>query len=55
MTNVIDISDLNITVGHPNGTTAKITHVGNLKISNNVILFDVLVIPNYTVSLLSVK
>ncbi|GJX23451.1 ribonuclease H-like domain-containing protein [Tanacetum coccineum] len=27
MTNVIDISDLNITVGHPNGTIAKINHV----------------------------
>ncbi|GJT40901.1 putative RNA-directed DNA polymerase [Tanacetum coccineum] len=55
MTNVIDISDLNITVGHPNGTIAKINHVGNLKLTNNVVLFDVLVIPEYTVSLLSVN
>ncbi|GJX84535.1 ribonuclease H-like domain-containing protein [Tanacetum coccineum] len=55
MTNVIDISDLNITVGHPNGTIAKINHVGNLRLTNNVVLFDVLVIPEYTVSLLSVN
>ncbi|GKE22897.1 ribonuclease H-like domain-containing protein, partial [Tanacetum coccineum] len=55
MTNVVDISDLNITVGHPNGTIAKINHVGNLKLTNNVVLFDVLVIPEYTVSLLSVN
>ncbi|GJY62927.1 ribonuclease H-like domain-containing protein [Tanacetum coccineum] len=48
MTNVIDISDLNITVGHLNGTIAKIHHVGNLKLTNNVVLFDVLVIPEYT-------
>ncbi|GJX29327.1 putative RNA-directed DNA polymerase, partial [Tanacetum coccineum] len=42
-------------VGHPNGTIAKINHVGNLKLTNNVVLFDVLVIPEYTVSLLSVN
>ncbi|GJU96511.1 ribonuclease H-like domain-containing protein [Tanacetum coccineum] len=55
MTNVVDISELNITVGHPNRTIAKINHVGNLKLTNNVVLFDVLVIPEYTVSLLSVN
>ncbi|GJT51217.1 putative RNA-directed DNA polymerase [Tanacetum coccineum] len=37
------------------GTIAKINHVGNLKLTNNVVLFDVLVIPEYTVSLLSVN
>ncbi|GJW38884.1 ribonuclease H-like domain-containing protein [Tanacetum coccineum] len=47
MKNVIDISELNITVGHPNGTTAKIRKVGNLKLTNNIVLFDVLVIPEY--------
>ncbi|GJT85167.1 ribonuclease H-like domain-containing protein [Tanacetum coccineum] len=55
MTNVVDISELNNTVGHPNGTITKINHVGNLKLTNNVVLFDVLVIPEYTVSLLSVN
>ncbi|GJY67437.1 ribonuclease H-like domain-containing protein [Tanacetum coccineum] len=49
MTNFVDISELNITVGYPNGTIAKTNHVGNLKLTNNVVLFDVLVIPEYTV------
>ncbi|GJS08285.1 hypothetical protein Tco_0365081 [Tanacetum coccineum] len=51
---VVDVTDLNLTVGHPNGTLAKITHIGNLRLNNNVILFDVLVIPEYCVSLLFV-
>nr|GEX02608.1 ribonuclease H-like domain-containing protein [Tanacetum cinerariifolium] len=54
MVNLVDVSDLKLTVGHLNGTLAKITHVGNLKLNNDVMLFDVLVIPKYTVSLLSV-
>ncbi|GJY31754.1 ribonuclease H-like domain-containing protein [Tanacetum coccineum] len=54
MFNIIEISDLKISVGHPNGTLATISHVGNLKLSNNVILYDVLVVPDYFVSLLSV-
>ncbi|GJR06022.1 ribonuclease H-like domain-containing protein [Tanacetum coccineum] len=41
--------------GHPNGTLATISHVRNLKLSNNVILYDVLVVPGYFVSLLSVN
>ncbi|GJR46764.1 transport protein Sec24-like CEF [Tanacetum coccineum] len=45
----IDTSDLNLTVRHPNGTLAKIKYVGNLKISENVVLFDVLVVPAYCV------
>nr|GEZ12794.1 ribonuclease H-like domain-containing protein [Tanacetum cinerariifolium] len=53
MVNLVKVSDLKLTVGHPNGTLAKITHVGNLKLNNDVMLFDVLVIPEYTVSLLS--
>ncbi|GJY09399.1 ribonuclease H-like domain-containing protein [Tanacetum coccineum] len=46
---------LNLTVGHPNGTLAKIKYVGNLKLSDNVVLFDVLVVPEYCVNLLSVN
>nr|GEU89293.1 reverse transcriptase domain-containing protein [Tanacetum cinerariifolium] len=55
MFNLIDVSGLNLIVGHSNGTIAKITHVGNLKLNNDVILFDVLVVPEYTVNLLSVN
>ncbi|GKB38252.1 ribonuclease H-like domain-containing protein, partial [Tanacetum coccineum] len=52
---IIDISDLNLIVGHPNGTLAKIKYVSNLKLSENVVLFDALVVPEYCVSLLSVN
>ncbi|GKF94488.1 hypothetical protein Tco_0284188, partial [Tanacetum coccineum] len=54
MFNVTDISGLNLTVGHPNGTLAKISAIGNLTLTSNVVLFDVLVIPEYNVSLMSV-
>ncbi|GJV50766.1 ribonuclease H-like domain-containing protein [Tanacetum coccineum] len=55
MFNLIDVSGLKLNVGHPHGTLAKITHVGNLKLNNDVILFDVLVVPEYIVSLLFVN
>ncbi|GJY45705.1 hypothetical protein Tco_0434768 [Tanacetum coccineum] len=55
MFNVVDTSNLQINVGHPNGTLATISHIGNLKLTSNVILCDVLVVPGYYVSLLSVN
>ncbi|GKA09058.1 ribonuclease H-like domain-containing protein, partial [Tanacetum coccineum] len=39
----------NMAVGHPNCTTAKIRNVGNLKLTSNIVLFDVLVNPEYCV------
>ncbi|GJZ70091.1 ribonuclease H-like domain-containing protein [Tanacetum coccineum] len=54
MVDLVHVSDLKLTVGHPNGTLAKITDDGNLKLNNDVMLFNVLVILEYTVSLLSV-
>ncbi|XP_071685552.1 uncharacterized protein [Rutidosis leptorrhynchoides] len=54
MTNLVDVSRLNLTVGHPNGTLAKIDRFENLKIKNNLVLLDVLVISGYCVSHLSV-
>ncbi|GJW61098.1 ribonuclease H-like domain-containing protein [Tanacetum coccineum] len=54
LVNVVDISNLGLTVGHPNGTQALITKIGDLKINNNITLNDVLDVPEYTVSLLSV-
>nr|GEZ15365.1 hypothetical protein [Tanacetum cinerariifolium] len=47
MLDFVDISSLNIVVGHPNGTIATISHVVNLKLTNNVVLYDVLVVPGY--------
>ncbi|GKC76307.1 ribonuclease H-like domain-containing protein [Tanacetum coccineum] len=55
MFEIIDIINLNLTVGHPNGTLAKIQYVGNLKLSESIVLFDVLVVPEYCVSLLSMN
>ncbi|GJW15158.1 ribonuclease H-like domain-containing protein [Tanacetum coccineum] len=52
--NVLDISHLKIKVGHPNGTEAFISKIGNLKLSNGLILYDVLVIPEYCVTLISI-
>ncbi|GJX94023.1 ribonuclease H-like domain-containing protein [Tanacetum coccineum] len=40
--NVVDISDLNLQIDHPNGTTAFIKKVGNLKLSEKITLYDVL-------------
>ncbi|XP_071715279.1 uncharacterized protein [Rutidosis leptorrhynchoides] len=37
-----DVSDLNITVGHPNGTKAKVSKIGCLKLSGDIVLQDVL-------------
>ncbi|GKD14566.1 ribonuclease H-like domain-containing protein, partial [Tanacetum coccineum] len=33
--------------GHPNGTLAKFKYVRNLKLSDKIVLFDVLVVPGY--------
>ncbi|GJW25106.1 hypothetical protein Tco_0038917 [Tanacetum coccineum] len=55
MFNVVDISSIMLTVGHPNGTLAKITAIGSLRLTSGVILFDVLVVLEYNVSLLSVN
>ncbi|GJS53739.1 copia protein [Tanacetum coccineum] len=48
MIDLVDVSDLKLTVGHLNETPTKITHVGNLKLNNDVILFNVLVVTEYT-------
>ncbi|XP_071693141.1 uncharacterized protein [Rutidosis leptorrhynchoides] len=55
LSNVVNVSDLNFSVNYPNGTNAKIFQMGNLELSNNIKLYDVLVIPQYCVSLLSVN
>ncbi|GJZ50618.1 ribonuclease H-like domain-containing protein, partial [Tanacetum coccineum] len=48
------IGNISLTVRHPNGTQALITKIEDLKINNEVTLYDILVVPEYTVSLLSV-
>ncbi|GKD47389.1 hypothetical protein Tco_1272034 [Tanacetum coccineum] len=52
--NVVDVSNLGLTFGHPNGTKAKIVKIGDLKLNDHVTLLNVLVILEYTVNLLFV-
>ncbi|GKC07701.1 ribonuclease H-like domain-containing protein [Tanacetum coccineum] len=52
--NVFDISHLKIKVGHPNRTKAYISKIGNLILSNDLTLYDVMVIPEYCVILIYV-
>ncbi|GJS19359.1 hypothetical protein Tco_0447991 [Tanacetum coccineum] len=52
--NILDISHLKLKVGHPNGTKAFIYKIGNLKLSNGLTLYGVLVIPKYCVTFISV-
>ncbi|GJZ30369.1 ribonuclease H-like domain-containing protein [Tanacetum coccineum] len=52
--NVLDISHLKIKVGHPNGTEAFISKIGNLRLSNGLTLYVVMVILEYCVTLISV-
>ncbi|PWA72013.1 hypothetical protein CTI12_AA274590 [Artemisia annua] len=44
---VADVSQLNLTVVHPNGTIAQVKQIGSFKFGNNLILKDVLVVPGY--------
>ncbi|KAJ0866536.1 putative RNA-directed DNA polymerase [Helianthus annuus] len=52
--NIVDISEFNITVSHPNGTNVKVLKIGNQKLINEIILKDVFYVPGYNVNLLSV-
>lgn len=45
--NVVDVTDLNLKVGHPNVTEARINRIGILKLCNEIILINVLVVPTY--------
>ncbi|KAJ0445201.1 putative transcription factor interactor and regulator CCHC(Zn) family [Helianthus annuus] len=54
MFNLVDVSEYNITVKHPNGTNAKVTQIGCFRLSDSVILKDVFVVPEYCVNLISV-
>ncbi|XP_076914870.1 uncharacterized protein LOC143574026 [Bidens hawaiensis] len=49
--NQLDVSDLNIRVKHPNGTSALVTKIGNIKLNEKVTLCDVFVVPDYYDSL----
>ncbi|GJQ93390.1 ribonuclease H-like domain-containing protein [Tanacetum coccineum] len=44
----------NMAVGHPNVNEAYISKIGNLRLSNGLTLYDVLIIPKYCVTLIYV-
>ncbi|GKA38574.1 ribonuclease H-like domain-containing protein, partial [Tanacetum coccineum] len=52
--NFLDIFHLKIKLGRPNGAEAYISKIGNLKLSNGLTLYDVMVLPEYCVTLISV-
>nr|GEV36196.1 ribonuclease H-like domain-containing protein [Tanacetum cinerariifolium] len=54
MFNIVDVSKLNMTGGHPNVTKALVTHIGSIKLINNIVIHNVLVVPGYQVNLLFV-
>ncbi|GJS88193.1 ribonuclease H-like domain-containing protein [Tanacetum coccineum] len=54
LVNVIDVSYLKIKVSHPNGTGVFITKIGNMPLTDYLTLYDILVVPEYCVSLMSV-
>ncbi|XP_071741331.1 uncharacterized protein [Rutidosis leptorrhynchoides] len=45
--NVVNVTNLGLTVSHLNGTFAKVTAIGNLKLINKIFLYDILIIPEY--------
>ncbi|KAJ0578257.1 hypothetical protein HanIR_Chr05g0245321 [Helianthus annuus] len=54
MYNCVDVSGFDIKVCHPNGTCAKVTKIGDIKLANGVVLCDVFYVPEYNVNLMSV-
>ncbi|KAK1406226.1 hypothetical protein QVD17_41515 [Tagetes erecta] len=52
--NHIDVTNLNITIKHPNGTKATVTKIGSLQLCDGIILTDVFVVPEYSVNLMSI-
>nr|XP_043623531.1 uncharacterized protein LOC122595259 [Erigeron canadensis] len=53
LTNVVDVSDLNLKIVHPNDTCVTVRQIGNLHLKNGFILFDVLIVLEYSVNLMS--
>ncbi|KAJ0495203.1 putative RNA-directed DNA polymerase [Helianthus annuus] len=54
MFDCIDVSEYDLTVSHPNGTKAKVSKIGSIKLAKDVVLHDVFFVPTYNVNLLSV-
>ncbi|XP_022041183.1 uncharacterized protein LOC110943757 [Helianthus annuus] len=46
--NSVVVSEFNIIVSHPNGTNVKVLKIGDLKLTNELILKDVFYVPGYS-------
>ncbi|KAJ0536451.1 putative RNA-directed DNA polymerase [Helianthus annuus] len=55
MFNIVDVSDFDLRVGHPNGTNVKVLKIGNVKLTDGIVLKDVFYVPGYHVNLISVN
>ena len=51
---VVDVSQLNLKVSHPNGSSAQINKIGNMQLSDSITLYDVFAVPDFNINLLSV-
>ncbi|KAJ0826279.1 hypothetical protein HanRHA438_Chr17g0812551 [Helianthus annuus] len=47
MFNLVNVSEYNISVKHPNGTDAKVKQIRCFRLSEDVILKDVFVVPKF--------
>lgn len=52
--NLIDVAKLNTIVDHPNGTKSQVSRIGILRVSDTILLTDVLVVSDYHVSMVFV-
>ena len=53
--NDLSLLDHPMMINLPNGTEVKVTHEGELRISDALILDDVLLVPKFKFNLLSIK
>ncbi|GJS58260.1 putative RNA-directed DNA polymerase [Tanacetum coccineum] len=51
---IMDVTELNLTVSHLNGTLEHVKQIGSYKLGNNLVIKDGLVVLGYHVSLMSV-
>lgn len=49
-----NVREVNSSLHLPNGNTAQVTHVGDLKLNNNLFLDSVLCVPSFSYNLLSI-
>ena len=48
-------TNLNTFVNLPNGESALVTHIGTIKVSENLILSNVLCVPSFNFNLISIS